>query len=614
MIFSLQISTKTWLKESCELIDYDSEILIPTIINIKKTSYIYREENEIIALDENITNDDDKEKLMKINVYNNYKDIFFEFERNKYELDEIDNIITPNTSWFLLKPSKMDPKMNRYKINSGEIIKIGRITMRIRDIIFSDKKKNNNNATSLNESNASNYNIKEMKAMKTEGIQNNNTLDNINYNKNKRNKDIDTKSLEPSEKIINVSKKKLLKKNYSIFSKVEKKNKVCRICYIEEEDALINPLMQPCICDGSLKFIHYSCLKQWISTHSCVKLDENENCSIFLIKPVECELCKTKFPDFIKYQNKLYPLLDFSNQYQNYLTLESLTLDKNKNKFIYVVSLEKNKKIKIGRGHECEILLSDISISRIHSHLIIENKKVFLEDNDSKFGTLVFIQNPKLKLSQDLPLFIQIGRTSIELKIKKDFKLFSCCDIEEKNSIFYYYNQNEKYIKDNMGLNVKDDESENDDAVYYKNNNSQEFNENTKFHNNSINIKEKDKMSDNEYLLIKHNKRNKDIIKNIFYDETIEKDYNQNNGENNNETNSKENNNNSQEKNQNDAKRKESESIVVSNNREENETNNNNENNNLIDNNNNTEENLNNSINTSSQIRENNNNDSTIGN
>ena len=53
---------------------------------------------------------------MKINVYNNNKDIFFEFERNKYELDETDNIISPNTSWLLLKPSKMDPRMNRYKI------------------------------------------------------------------------------------------------------------------------------------------------------------------------------------------------------------------------------------------------------------------------------------------------------------------------------------------------------------------------------------------------------------------------------------------------------------------------------------------------------------------
>ena len=106
----------------------------------------------------------------------------------------------------------------------------------------------------------------------------------------------------------------------------------------EEED---NPLVQPCICSGSMKFIHLSCLKQWISTRSCIKLDKTEDCAIFLIKPVECELCKTKYPDYIKHEGILLPLLDFGEEYESYLTLESLTLDKQKNKFIYVISLEK---------------------------------------------------------------------------------------------------------------------------------------------------------------------------------------------------------------------------------------------------------------------------------
>ena len=161
---------------------------------------------------------------MKINVYNNNKDMFFEIERNKYELDDTDNIITPNTSWFLLKPSIIDSKMNRYKITPGEIIRIGRITMRIRDVKFNkNKNKNNMNNTSLNESDNSNYNSREVQALKTEGIPVN-TKDNIKNNKNNKNqnKEIDTKLIE-NEKIINITKKKELKKNLSIFSKVEKK-------------------------------------------------------------------------------------------------------------------------------------------------------------------------------------------------------------------------------------------------------------------------------------------------------------------------------------------------------------------------------------------------------
>ena len=60
-------------------------------------------------------------------------------------------MIVPNTAWFLLKPSKMNTKMNRYKLNPGDIIKIGRITLRIRDINFSSKKPNNSAQKDLSE-------------------------------------------------------------------------------------------------------------------------------------------------------------------------------------------------------------------------------------------------------------------------------------------------------------------------------------------------------------------------------------------------------------------------------------------------------------------------------
>jgi len=515
------------MKDACELIDYDSDMLIPTDITLNKTSYIYREDNDIYRTEEiQSDKDQDKEKLMKINVYYN-KDIYFEFERNTYELDETDNISTPNTAWFLLKPAILEVKMNRYKLNPGEIIRIGRITMRIRDIIFVDKNSNKE----LNESYGTNYNIKETQ---TEGVPVN-PIDNLNSirkdkNKNKIN-EIAITNLEPKEKIQKINVIKNSKQRESIFSKVEKKNILCRICYMEEESPK-NPLIQPCICDGSLKFVHLGCLRQWISTHSCVRIDKNESCAIFLIKPVECELCKTKFPDYVKHLDKTYPLLDFSNEYDSYLSLESLTLDKHKNKFIYVVSLEKSGKIKAGRGSEANILLSDISVSRIHCFMVVENKNVFLEDNNSKFGTLILIQNKRIKLSQELPLFVQVGRTFCQITVKKKFKFFNCCEADEKYSIYSYYYQNEKYIKSHLGLIVKEDEgSEEDD---YKNNNTQELIDKNNIKNDSININTKDKMSDNEYLLMKRNKKNKNIRKNIFLEE--EEDGNENNNENKNES------------------------------------------------------------------------------
>ena len=69
--------------------------------------------------------------------------------------------------------------------------------------------------------------------------------------------------------------------------------------------------------------------------------------------------------------------------------MESLTLDRQKNKFIYEIFLDKERKIKIGRVHEDKVLLSDISITRIHCIIIVENNQVFIEDKDSNFGTLI---------------------------------------------------------------------------------------------------------------------------------------------------------------------------------------------------------------------------------
>jgi pSer/pThr/pTyr-binding forkhead associated (FHA) protein len=49
--------------------------------------------------------------------------------------------------------------------------------------------------------------------------------------------------------------------------------------------------------------------------------------------------------------------------------------------------------IKLGRGHECEIRITDISVSRKHAYIKIQNNEFFILDNNSKFGTLVRDEN-----------------------------------------------------------------------------------------------------------------------------------------------------------------------------------------------------------------------------
>jgi pSer/pThr/pTyr-binding forkhead associated (FHA) protein len=45
--------------------------------------------------------------------------------------------------------------------------------------------------------------------------------------------------------------------------------------------------------------------------------------------------------------------------------------------------------VRLGRGHDADIRISDISVSRFHALIRYENNQFFLEDNASKFGTLI---------------------------------------------------------------------------------------------------------------------------------------------------------------------------------------------------------------------------------
>ena len=315
--------------------------------------------------------------------------------------------------------------MNSYCLSEGDIIKIGRITARVRTIKF---KKNDD----LNASIHTQINPKENE--KNELIIKNN----------------------------NIETNKILMKEKSKNTITENSNnKICRVCYIEEENS-DNPLLQPCSCTGSLKYIHLNCLKQWLSARSFNLIDHTEECYLFSFKQADCELCKSKFPDYIKHKGKLYEIIDFHSEinFQSYFILESLTVDKNENKYIYVVSLDQNyNTINIGRGREANLLLSDISVSRLHCILSIDHnaKKIYLHDTNSKFGTLVLIQTPIMKLIQNMELHVQIGRTFFEMVKIKPIDIFSCCDAGEKINEDIYFKQNEAKIDKYKKLTVKNE-------------------------------------------------------------------------------------------------------------------------------------------------------------
>ena len=39
----------------------------------------------------------------------------------------------------------------------------------------------------------------------------------------------------------------------------------CRICLSDEQER-DNPMISPCKCDGTMKYIHVNCLKEWLQS------------------------------------------------------------------------------------------------------------------------------------------------------------------------------------------------------------------------------------------------------------------------------------------------------------------------------------------------------------
>ena len=217
----------------------------------------------------------------------------YELNLNTYEIDDDYNITTPNSTWFLLRKEFMDERMNEYNIKEGDILRIGRILVRIKTIKFAKNNQNKNKA-------------------------------------NDNNKSVNTNFSQELKEITSPIKTKKIKE-----SKDSTQTKLCRICYGEEETQ-DNPLVQPCICSGSMKYIHLNCLKTWINTSVNIKLESTEYCNVYTYKPAECELCKTTFPDFIRHKGKLYEILDFYNDFNSFLIFECITQDKSQSKYIII--------------------------------------------------------------------------------------------------------------------------------------------------------------------------------------------------------------------------------------------------------------------------------------
>ena len=149
------------------------------------------------------------------------------------------------------------------------------------------------------------------------------------------------------------------------------------------------------------------------------KRQTSEGFTSIFWKAFECEICKIPYPLTFKTQNKKYNLVEYEKPTGDYLVLESLSHEKNSSRIIHIIKPTALKaEFKLGRGHNADLRINDISVSRVHSMIKLQNGKFILEDNDSKFGTMVLVK----QRTPLLPLYnkaVQVGRTVINFCAKE---------------------------------------------------------------------------------------------------------------------------------------------------------------------------------------------------
>lgn len=174
----------------------------------------------------------------------------------------------------------------------------------------------------------------------------------------------------------------------------------CRICWIETWTAA-DPLIRGWKCQGDLNLIHFNWLRNWLTTKLTKK--EVDYWSSFNWKTFQWEVWNHPYPYIFKHEF-YYDLVEIKQPECPYLILESMPNERNSSRFVFMIKIpdyqtsnRENPAIKrrfsIGRGHESDLRISDISVSRAHTDIEYSNGVFKIQDKWSKFGTLVKVRS-----------------------------------------------------------------------------------------------------------------------------------------------------------------------------------------------------------------------------
>ena len=312
----LLIKTKIWLRESIELIDYQNNETIDNIFGTKTSGAVCRDGQLVYILERDKmlqTNNKELIKFERNNITGKYIINCGTWSKDLKKLVEESGIFMVYKGSLLKDYNDMKSK-HYYKLSQGDIIKLGRIYLKVLDINIKkeseikESKKNNKikskyKGTMIHSSSSNCMFINGQQIIKgafSPNFSQNKKYSQILFNKNELNfsnslltsrhknqineQDSINIDLFTQKKLFalprinshndlffirKISSKNKKLKNVDIIIKkplyLPKNRPACRICYGENNNNE-NPLICPCICKGSMKYIHYLCLRNWLNS------------------------------------------------------------------------------------------------------------------------------------------------------------------------------------------------------------------------------------------------------------------------------------------------------------------------------------------------------------
>lgn len=464
----MELSTEVsiWNKDFNNIYDYlTTDDITKFNTTIKSTMLIYKENNKVFFQSQIITKpNQDLVFLTQINVKNQSYELTHNKDTSSFKYSPWMVLGKTNMTMKGKKPKKLKggmeetdevKKKHMYYLNEEDVFKLGKVMFRVisiynlksqmkktedeinKNILYNKLNQVNINDIENNRESVNNANIPMMQGLfmnnnlMTSQILRNNNLNEVQTNFN-------LPFIEENvNNFIDVQKEDSKKQvNFQSFSSFSSSNLItCRICLIES--SIVDPLICPCNCQGSVMYIHLSCIKKWVKSRQTVK--EYKNLTVISFKSSKCEICKEDYPERIKINGSYIDLLavDLPNN-KNYILLEGFYWEVRDTKNWYIIHLDnEDKKILFGRGNLCDVRMSCISVSREHAEIRqSEDGRFTIEDLNSKFGSLILVKN-KVRIIPYKRFSIQYNNCMISYKLVNSGWMTCCKKVINEGFVSY---------------------------------------------------------------------------------------------------------------------------------------------------------------------------------